>query len=178
MMRTSRNGLNHIKQYEGFSATAYQDVAGLWTIGYGHLIKSNENHLHSATLTEEQAIELLAQDVRTAEQAVRANVVVELNQNQFDALVSLVFNIGSGAFSGSTVLSRINVNESVERITEAWLRWNKARVNGQLQVVPGLVNRRESEIELYFSALKKKSSNGNDFNYGHSSNNRPCTEAN
>ena len=162
-MKTSSTGLNHLKQFEGFSASAYNDVAGLATIGYGHLIKTNEFHLRSAPITKTEALDLLAQDVKTAENEVNARVFLTPNQNEFDALVSLVYNIGVGAFASSTVLKRINLGENQERVTQAWNMWNKATVNGQLQVVAGLVNRRKSELELYLESSVSNMNQGTGF---------------
>ncbi len=150
-MESSANGLNHIKQYEGYSSTSYNDVAGLPTIGYGHLIDIvGEAYLLNSAITTSKALQLLAEDVKEAENAVNSCVMVTLNQNEFDALVSLVYNIGAGTFSSSTVLKKINLRKSKEQISAAWKAWNKATINGKKTMVQGLVNRRTSEVELYF----------------------------
>lgn len=150
-MESSANGLNHIKQYEGYSSTSYNDVAGLPTIGYGHLIDIvGEAYLLNSVITTSKALQLLAEDVKEAENAVNSCVMVTLNQNEFDALVSLVYNIGAGTFSSSTVLKKINLRKSKEQISAAWKAWNKATINGKKTMVQGLVNRRTSEVELYF----------------------------
>lgn len=155
-MNTSANGVDFIAAHEGLRLSAYQDQAGLWTIGYGHLIKSGEDWLFGAPITQAQAKELLAEDLKMAENAVNSNISIDLNQNQFDALVSLVFNIGAGAFGGSTVKARINAQDTQDRITEAWQRWDKVTINGELVSSRGLAKRREDETDLYFSELKKK----------------------
>lgn len=160
-MRTSRKGVEFIAQWEGFSATAYMDANDGWTIGYGHLIVPGEEHLINATLTKAQALELKKKDLGVAEAAVRGQVSAPLNQSQFDALVSLIYNIGSGNFSSSTVKQRINSYDTKERISEAWQRWNKD--DGHF--VQGLANRRKAEVEMYYSQPKKKDSSGT-FNYG------------
>jgi lysozyme len=151
-MKTSANGVAFISKWEGFSGTAYMDDNDGYTIGYGHLIKPNESHLINATLTKAQALDLLQADAGMAEATVRGQVSAPLNQNQFDALVSLIYNIGSGNFSGSTVKKRINAFDTPERIAEAWQRWNKD--DGHF--VQGLANRRKAETELYASDEKKK----------------------
>jgi len=155
-MKTSQNGIEFISRHEGLRKTAYQDQAGYWTIGYGHLIASGEDYLFGAPITTAQAKELLAADLKTAETAVNRNISVQLNQNQFDALVSLVFNIGSGAFAGSTVLSRINAGDTEPRISEAWKRWDKVTIDGQLETSRGLQKRRSEEVDLYFTDPEKK----------------------
>lgn len=152
-MKTSQSGIEFIAQWEGFSATAYMDANDGWTIGYGTLIDTAaEQHLIGATITKEQALELKKRDLGAFEAAVRGNITAPLNQNQFDALVSLVYNIGPGQFRSSTVVKRINNYDSRERIAEAWKRWNKD--DGEF--VQGLANRRAAEVELYFSQPKKK----------------------
>lgn len=152
-MKTSENGLKFIAQWEGFSATAYMDDNDGWTIGYGTLIDTaSEAHLINATITKAEALELKKKDVGFIEAAIRGQISVELNQNQFDALVSLIYNIGSGNFKNSTVRARINNRDTPERIAEAWGWWNKD--DGRF--VQGLANRREKEIELYLTQPQKK----------------------
>lgn len=156
-MTTGTQGIELIKRWEGLRLTAYRDVAGLWTIGYGHLIKDAELHLIERTLTEAEAEQLLRADLSTAEAAVRNSITVPLAQHQFDALVSLVFNIGGGAFAGSTVRQRINTRAPESDTEEAWKRWNKVGA----QVVQGLVNRRDAEWQLYSTGsvpMEKKKS--------------------
>jgi len=153
-MKTSDKGIAFIAQWEGFSSTAYMDDNDGWTIGYGHLILPSESHLITATLTKEQALILKKKDAGIAEAAIRGQVRAPLSQNQFDALVSLIFNIGSGQFSGSTAKKRINAYDTKENITEAWQRWNK----DDGKVVQGLVNRRKAETDLFYSDEEKKNS--------------------
>jgi lysozyme len=124
----------------------YRDSAGLPTIGIGHLITANEQHLLTATLTDSQIHALLRQDIVRFENAVNSGITVPLNQSQFDALVILAFNIGTGAFAGSTVRNRINSRDTEANIREAWGRWKMA--GGR--IVQGLINRRNRELELYF----------------------------
>jgi lysozyme len=104
-LKTSANGLAIIKESEGFSATAYKCPAGIWTIGYGHVILPHESFTE---ITEQQGEYLLIKDVRIAEDCINSNALVVLAQNQFDALVSLVFNIGCAAFKASTLLKILN----------------------------------------------------------------------
>jgi len=95
-------------------------------------------------LTDQQALDLLSQDVQPAEKAVNAGVKVALNQNQFDALVSFTFNVGVGAFTSSTLLKVLNQSQ-YGAVPDQLRRWNKAGGN----VVQGLVNRRANEISLW-----------------------------
>jgi GH24 family phage-related lysozyme (muramidase) len=147
-MSISLRGLAHIKGWEGFRANVYLDVAGLPTIGYGHLIKPHESF---TTITEAQASVLLAKDVSSAENAVNKYVKVPLTQNQFDALVSFAFNVGNGAFANSTMLKRINAGQYIEAGYE-FGRWVFITVNGVKTISAGLVNRRTADYNLYRGA--------------------------
>jgi lysozyme len=151
----SENGLELLKQWEGFELKVYKDSAGLPTIGVGHLITKSEQASgnitiagvpvkYAAGLTDQQVVDLLGQDVKPAEQAVNNGVKVTLEQNQFDALVSFTFNVGVGAFNGSTLLKVLNQSQ-YDQVPTQLRRWNKA--GGK--VVQGLVNRRENEIRLW-----------------------------
>ena len=152
-MKTSSNGLAFIAQWEGFSATAYMDDEDGWTIGYGTLIdEDKEAYLINATISESEALELKKKDVAFVESVIRGQVGAPLNQNQFDALVSLIYNIGSGQFQDSTVRARINNYDTPENIAEAWKRWKK----DDGVVVQGLINRRAKEVELFQTQPKKK----------------------
>jgi len=144
-MSISLRGLAHIKGWEGFKSSVYLDVAGLPTIGYGHLIKPHERF---TTITEAQAGALLAKDVTSAESAVNKYVKVPLTQNQFDALVSFAFNVGNGAFANSTMLKRINEGKYTEAGYE-FGRWVFITVGGKKTVSAGLVNRRTADYNLF-----------------------------
>lgn len=144
-----------------------------WTIGYGTLIDTAEEaYLLNATLSKEEALELKKKDIGRFESTIRGYVSAPLNQNQFDALVSLVYNIGSGNFRDSTVLKRINNYDTPERIKEAWEWWNKD--DGQF--VQGLANRREAETELYFSSVKKKNTHRSNGSFVSNNHNYPSEE--
>lgn len=154
-MQMSEHGLELLKQWEGFELKVYKDSAGLPTIGVGHLITKSEqasgNILiagvpvpYAGGLTDQQALDLLSQDVQPAEQAVNNGVKVALAQNQFDALVSFTFNVGVGSFNGSTLLKVLNQGNYTQ-VPDQLRRWNKA--GGK--VVQGLVNRRENEVKLW-----------------------------
>lgn len=140
----------HLKRWEGCRLTAYKDIGGIWTIGYG---STGSNVFPGLTITQAEADRLLDQDLVRFEKTVNENVRVPINQNQYDALVSLSYNIGTTAFSRSTVLRRLNEGD-YEGAADAILWWNK--VKGK--VIKGLVNRRKAERELFLTPYVGKSS--------------------
>ncbi|MEJ6952580.1 lysozyme [Natronospora cellulosivora (SeqCode)] len=139
----SDEGLNFIAGYEGFSAYIYEDQGGLPTIGYGHLIQPGETFYEP--MTEEEGLELLRTDVIRFEEAVNEAVTVDLEQHEFDACVSLAFNIGDNAFRNSNAVRELN-SVDLEAMEREWREWRL--VNGQ--VSQGLVNRRSDELEMFF----------------------------
>jgi lysozyme len=143
-VRTINNaGLNLVKSSEGFRPCKYQDPAGYWTIGYGHLIQPGQSF---TCITEQEATRLLLSDLGVAEQCVSSSVHVYLNDNQFSALVDFTFNLGCGAFQGSTLLKDINAGNfgAVCGQLKLW-------VYGGGRVLPGLVTRRNAECQLFNS---------------------------
>lgn len=139
-MNYSNDGLTLTEQFEGCKQKAYQDQKGVWTIGYGH----TKGVTPSMTCTKEQAEWWLRQDVEEAEEAVIELVKVQLRQNQFDALVDFVFNLGRGNFSGSTLLKKINASDFKGASSE-FEKWNRA---GGI-VRSGLTRRRFAERDLF-----------------------------
>ena len=154
-MRLSAKGLALIKQEERFMARRYLCPAGKPTIGYGHVILPNEQHLNTAVLTEAQASALLQQDVDKRYGAhVAGRVHRDVTQNQFDALVSLCFNIGTGGFDKSSVLALANAGStSAVAIRQAFGLWNKVTdpQTKVKRVSAGLTARRAREAALYLS---------------------------
>ncbi len=142
-MRTSAAGLTLIRQFEGFSAVPYYCPAGVLTIGYGHVIREDEYSV-PMVVDEQRALAFLAADVAVAEAVVGQFIAVPLTQNQFDALVSFTFNLGSAALQRSTLRRVINRQEENE-IAPQWLRW----VWGGGRKLPGLVRRRAAELALF-----------------------------
>ena len=140
-MKLSAEGLQLIKQQEGFRSRTYLDVAGFPTIGYGHRL------IHPGSfpdgVEEAQATEILAADVRDAGQSVEELVKVPLSQGQFDALVDFVFNLGSGRLASSTLLKILNAGRYADA-AEQLLRWDQA--GGK--ECPPLKARREAELAL------------------------------
>jgi lysozyme len=145
-VKTSALGLELIASHEGFVRTVYQDITGADTIGYGHLLKPGEAFPNG--VTPDEALVLLAQDVGVAEGWVSKVVKVALAQNQFDALVSFVFNLGGYSLEASTLLYLLNASNYVGAAKQ-FLRWCHARVRGQYVVVAGLYERRLDEACLF-----------------------------
>lgn len=144
-MRCNEAGLTLIKRYEGLSLTAYRCPAGVLTVGYG----STGPHVKEGmTVTPGQADALLRKDVRAAEEAVTRMVSIPLTENQFSALVSLVFNIGAGNFRDSTLRARLNAKRYFDAADE-FPRWNKA--GGR--PLAGLTKRREEERALFLKPV-------------------------
>lgn len=133
--------LQLIKGFEGFSARKYPDASG-YSIGYGHFILAGETF--PEPMSEADAYQLLRFDVKRFAQNVTANVRVPLSQDQFDALTSLSYNIGSGAFNGSTLLKKLNAGDYAGA-SEQFSVWNKS----QGKVLPALVNRRAKERAIF-----------------------------
>ncbi|MHB0805997.1 lysozyme [Stutzerimonas nitrititolerans] len=139
-MQTSQRGIDLIKSFEGLRLTAYDDGVGVQTIGYGH----TKGVKPGMKITENWAEELLRDDLAEFEAAVNGLVKVRLCQHQFDALVSLVFNIGPGAFSDSTLLRLLNAGLYDDAALQ-FVRWNK----GGGKVLSGLTRRRMAERKLF-----------------------------
>ncbi|WP_294966489.1 lysozyme [uncultured Gilliamella sp.] len=139
-MIISKNGLDLIKQFESLQLKAYKCSANVWTIGYGH----TKNVKEGDRISQDQANCFLMQDLYSVEWAIVRLVKVKLNQNQFDALCSLIFNIGISAFNKSTLLAKLNTGDYVGA-AEQFRRWNK--VNNV--VMAGLVRRRQAEEDLF-----------------------------
>jgi len=144
-MQTSERGIALLKESEGFSATPYICPAGKPTIGYGHVIRDDENFADQG-IDDAQAESLLRRDIGTAEQAVFEAVSVGLTQNQFDAMVVLTYNIGIGAFQNSTLLKDLNAGD-IDSALSQWGRW----IYASGKPLPGLIARRKAEVELFTS---------------------------
>ena len=138
----TKSTFDFITNFEGKRNKAYKDSKGLWTIGVGHLIKSDEQYLLNAVLTDQQVEDLFKSDLKWCDAAVMDSVRAPLNQNQMDALYSLCFNIGETAFRKSTVVRKLNEND-LKGAADAILMWNKPAV---------LQKRRERERALFLGA--------------------------
>ena len=139
-MHTSQKGLDLIKSFEGLRLSAYKDVVGVVTIGYG----TTSGVKMGDTITKERAEELLREDVRRFEGYVGRLVKVPLTQGQYDALVSFAYNLGPGALERSTLLDQLNRGD-YDGAAEQFGRWVKA--GGR--TLAGLVRRRKAERALF-----------------------------
>jgi lysozyme len=144
-MEFSAAGMELLKRSEGFRNRVYLDVAGLPTIGYGHRLLHSDSFPNG--IDEPQAANLLACDVRDAEQAVERMVKVPLTQGQFDALVDFTFNLGAGRLASSTLLKSLNAGRYDDAAGQL-LRWDHA--GGQENAA--LKARRQAEAELWRNA--------------------------
>ena len=146
-MHISPSGIDLICNFEGKRLTAYDDGVGVWTIGFGTTVYPNGIKVKKGdTCTEAQAKAYMAHDLKKFASAVNNAVTVPLNQNQFDALVSLAYNIGTGAFSKSTLVKKLNGND-IRGAADQFDVW----VNAGGKRMQGLVNRRAKEKALFLS---------------------------
>lgn len=145
-MQTSKRTIELIRDWEGERLKAYKCPAGVWTIGVGHTKTAKAG----MTITREESERLLISDLVEFENGVKRLVRVALTQNQFDALVSLAFNIGIGNLASSRLLKFVNLKQFGEA-GNAFLSWNKARVNGKLVPLAGLTRRRNAERQLFLT---------------------------
>lgn len=144
-MKISEKGIALICQFEGFKSKPYQDVKGVWTIGYGTTIYPNGNRVAAtdAAITKEQGIEYLRHHVDTFVSAELS--ALNLKQNQYDALASFIYNCGVNAFRTSTLRKDVINGATPAKIEADFMLWNKS--GGK--VVDGLTNRRKAEAKLY-----------------------------
>lgn len=162
-LKLSKRGADLMKRYEGFSSAPYIDMVGVSTIGYGNTyypdrrkVKMTDKHL-----TEPQAAQL-AMDIVNLDFAPAVNKIFKdeiasgkLNQNMFDALVSLAYNIGVGALSTSNSVTGNIKKGDYKSAANGFLLWNKGRVNGKLQAINGLTRRRTEERDLFLSEVSE-----------------------
>lgn len=143
-MRISAAGLELIKMFEGLRETAVRLPDGRWTIGYGHVRTAREG----LTITGKDAHDLLVHDLHPIGSAVSALIYAPLLQSQFDALVSLAFNISLGQFRESEIVRHLNAGDYLAAANGFDL-WRKARINGRVMVVDALVRRRAAEKSMF-----------------------------
>lgn len=159
-MEISDKGINLIKKFEGCRLTAYKCPAGIWTIGYGH---TGADVTSGKTISQDEADRLFKQDLKVHSKNVSKLLTVPVNQNQFDALVSLEYNIGVGNFKSSSILRLLNQRKFFEagarflfenpnsktpeeKYKGCWVFDNKKKV------LNGLVRRRAEEQRLFLSS--------------------------
>ncbi|MDG1285965.1 MAG: lysozyme [Rickettsiales bacterium] len=136
-------GLEFIKSKEGFSSGPYQDSAGVWTIGYG---TTGDVYAYSAPVTVEQATNLMSQDLEQFHRELVALVNVPLKQNEYDALMSFIYNLGAHNLAGSTLLRKLNAGD-YEAAAGQLTRWVYA---GGTRIA-GLVKRRKEEQATFLA---------------------------
>lgn len=145
-MQISPNGISKLKSEEGEKLTGYKDSRGIPTIGVGHTGTVDGKPVAvGMIITKEKSTELLLSDLKWVEKSIADNVKVPLSQNQYDALCSLIFNIGASAFSGSTVLRKLNAKD-YSGAADAFLMWKKAGKDLNI-----LLPRRQRERALFLS---------------------------
>lgn len=143
-MKTSPKGISLITEFEGFRSKAYQDVVGVWTIGYGFTLGVQPGD----TITKEQAKRRLARELESYEAAVTRACTNEPNQNEFDALVCFAFNVGAAGMAKSSVIKAHNRGDH-QAAARAFSLWNRA--GGK--VWAGLTRRRAAEAALYLTPM-------------------------
>lgn len=147
-MTASQNCINLIKMFEGYKAKAYLCPAGVVTIGFGSTMYQDGRKIKLGdTINEDQGNQLLMWELKNKSISLQG---LNLNQNQFDSCLSFVYNLGIGAFAKSTLKKKILINANDPTIKDEFMKWNKARVGGQLMELKGLTRRRIAEAELYF----------------------------
>lgn len=149
-MKISEKGLAIVKKYEGLRLKPYLCPAGVPTIGWGSTVYPNGKAvtLRDAAITPQQASDILLATMVKYEDAVSRYVQVPINQNQFDALVDFAYNVGVGNLQTSTLLKKVNASDFVGAANE-FGKW----VHGGGAVLPGLVNRRREEADLFRSPI-------------------------
>ena len=147
-MKLDADGIDHIKRWEGVRRDVYKDAVGYPTVGVGHLVKPVDNLKVGDTITDDQVDDFLRKDIASAEEAVNDRVTVPLTQNQFNALVSFVFNVGTGAFAQSGLLRTLNAGNYTGAANQ-FTKW----VFAGGRRLKGLEFRRNAEKELF---LKKE----------------------
>ena len=150
----SAKGIEMIKGFEGFRAAMYNDPVGHCTIGYGTLLHQGNCNGHASEqpflngISKEQASALLLEEANGFQRIINDTVKVELNQNQYDSLISFIYNIGAGSFKQSTLLKELN-KKNYTAVPGEMRKWTKGRVDGQLVDLPGLVKRRNVEADVF-----------------------------
>jgi lysozyme len=147
-MTASKNCIDLIKQFEGYKSKSYLCPAGVPTIGFGSTMYNNGFKVKLGdVINEKEAENLLMWELKSKAISLHG---LNLNQNQIDACLSFVYNLGIGAFAKSTLKKKIQANPNDASIKDEFMKWNKARVGGKLVALRGLTRRRIAEAELYF----------------------------
>ena len=143
VMKITNEGINLIKKFEGLRLEAYLCPAGVWTIGYGHTKGVKKGRV----ITQLEADNLLKEDLSSFEKGVTSLIKSNINQNQFDSLVSFAFNLGLANLKSSTLLKKVNTNSKDRTIVDEFIKW----IYAGGKPLEGLKRRRQAEAYLYFS---------------------------
>jgi lysozyme len=147
-MTPSKKAVDLIKLFEGFSSKSYLCPASVYTIGYGSTMWNDGKKVKSGeTITLQGAENLLLWELQQKSFVLNG---LDLNQNQVDAVISFVYNVGASAFGKSTLKKKIKANPNDPTIKDEFMKWNKARVGGKMTELRGLTRRREAESNLYY----------------------------
>ena len=147
-MKLNKTGYDLIKRFEGCKLTAYQDSVGVWTIGYGSTYYENMQKVKQGDkVSQQRANEIFEFVASRFARNVDDIITSKPTQNQFNAVVSLAYNIGLGNFQKSTLLKKLNKNPNDKTIKDEFMKW----VNAGGRKLQGLVNRRKKEAEIYYS---------------------------
>ena len=145
-MNVNKQGIQLVKSFEGCFLNAYLCPAKVWTIGYGSTKYPNGKSVKQGDkITQQESETLLSDTLDEFSKGVSKLIKVELNDNQFSALVSFAFNLGIGALSKSTLLKKVNANPNDKTIEQEFMKW----VNKGSSFEKGLTRRREAEWKLY-----------------------------
>ena len=149
-MHCNARGIAIIKHYEGFSSTPYKCPAGYWTYGYGNIRDNTGARVTADTahIDELQGEALLMVELDKVEAQIKRMTVIPLTENQFSAICSLVWNIGSGRYKASTLRAKLNRGDYRGASAE-FPKWRR----GGGKILPGLVRRRKSERELFETTI-------------------------
>lgn len=145
-LQISAEGIELIKKFEGCKLEPYRCSANVLTQGFGH----TKTVVEGQSWSQEHAEHMLELDLQEFEQAVRELITVDLNEDQFSALVAFTFNVGRGNLATST-LRKVLLAKEYDEAPDQIRRWNKATVNGEKVVLDGLVRRRNAEALLFQS---------------------------
>lgn len=150
-MQASQKIIEFLKEKEGFSAAPYLDPVGVPTIGYGTTMYEDGRKVSMSDdpISKERGEELLRFHLKERAERPLNNLKLNLEQHEFDALVSFIYNLGIGNFLGSTLLKKIKGGNNKEEVRKQFLRWNKAKG----KTLPGLTKRREIESRIYTSGI-------------------------
>ncbi len=146
-MKPSQNFFDLVEAFEGLKLTAYKDIAGIWTIGFGTITYPNgEKVKEGDTCLPQEAQDYLIRHIAGAQ-------IPPMTQPQYDACLDFIYNVGQGAFNSSSLKLAINAQSDNETITADFLKWDKAHVNGELVEVAGLKRRRMCEAYLFCNGI-------------------------